>query len=619
MAMTTTEQPRVERRFASPFEVQAPPGAEGWERMYPYYLLFSDENREWEEGMLWFQDGMHHPEVEYPFDTITHECWRLALGQYNSRIFAVPPAYGIEQRIVNGYVYITAVPVTDEQWVGERVQHFMKRAGHYYQNWDELFERWKVKMQGVIDELKGLEVPTLPRLEEEVVVTEALGKSRGYLLLEAYDRVIQNMFVAWQYHFEMLNLGYAAYLNLFQFCRQAFPGIRDETVAQMVAGADILFFRPDDELKRLAREALDLGVADAIRQPKRPESIVEELQGTESGRRWVESLEAVKDPWFHFSNGAGFYHHLRSWIDDLTVPWAALTGYLDRLEKGEKLDRPKEEILARRERITQEYRELLPSGEGRTTFDENVGLARTVATYIEDHNFYVEHWHHTLFWNKMREFGDRLVEGGFVIDRDDLFYLNRWELGQALYELATTWATGAPPRGPRYWQAEVVDRKRIIEVLRSTPPPPAFGPVPDQISEPFTVLLWGITTERVNQWLGAGDGTAADNQIQGVAGSPGAAEGVARVILTASQLGEVEQDEILVCPITAPSWGPVFGKIKAAVSDIGGIMSHAAIVSREYGLPAVVGTGTATKRIRTGDRLRVDGNTGAVTILSSSS
>jgi pyruvate,water dikinase len=71
----------------------------------------------------------------------------------------------------------------------------------------------------------------------------------------------------------------------------------------------------------------------------------------------------------------------------------------------------------------------------------------------------------------------------------------------------------------------------------------------------------------------------------------------------------------LVCPVTAPSWGPVFGKIKAAVSDIGGTMSHAAIVAREYGLPAVVGTGQATQRIKTGQRLRVDGNRGIVQIL----
>jgi pyruvate,water dikinase len=206
------------------------------------------------------------------------------------------------------------------------------------------------------------------------------------------------------------------------------------------------------------------------------------------------------------------------------------------------------------------------------------------------------------------------VEGGFLDDREDLFYLNRWEVGQALYEMAATWASGAPPRGPKHWKAEVAERKRILEVLRNWAPVPALGPVPEEISEPFTVMLWGITTDRVNQWLAGGDG-ASDDVIHGVAGSPGVVEGTARVILSASELGAVVQDEILVCPITAPTWGPVFGKIKGAVSDIGGIMSHAAIVSREYGLPAVVGTGRATKVIRTGDRIRVDGDTGVVTIL----
>ena len=80
-------------------------------------------------------------------------------------------------------------------------------------------------------------------------------------------------------------------------------------------------------------------------------------------------------------------------------------------------------------------------------------------------------------------------------------------------------------------------------------------------------------------------------------------------------LDTVRAGEILVCTITSPAWAPIFSKIAATVTDIGGIMSHAAIVSREYGLPAVVGTGTATARIKTGQRLRVDGSTGLVSIL----
>jgi pyruvate,water dikinase len=100
-----------------------------------------------------------------------------------------------------------------------------------------------------------------------------------------------------------------------------------------------------------------------------------------------------------------------------------------------------------------------------------------------------------------------------------------------------------------------------------------------------------------------------------MAASPGVAEGTARVIASPAQINEVRDGEILVAPLTAPSWAPIFGRIRATVTDIGGIMSHAAIVCREYGLPAVTGTASGTKRIRTGQRIRVDGNTGRVTVL----
>jgi pyruvate,water dikinase len=160
-----------------------------------------------------------------------------------------------------------------------------------------------------------------------------------------------------------------------------------------------------------------------------------------------------------------------------------------------------------------------------------------------------------------------------------------------------------------------VERKRIREALKQWSPPPALGAVPEHLTEPFTVMLWGVSDDTVQRWLTAGDGTGLTELI-GVAASPGVAEGPARVILSPSELDQVQEGEVLVCPITAPSWAPVFTKIAGAVSDIGGIMAHAAIVSREYGLPAVVGTGFGTKSIKTGQRVRVDGGRGIVTVLS---
>jgi pyruvate,water dikinase len=109
----------------------------------------------------------------------------------------------------------------------------------------------------------------------------------------------------------------------------------------------------------------------------------------------------------------------------------------------------------------------------------------------------------------------------------------------------------------------------------------------------------------------SGDSTT----LSGAAASPGVAEGLARVVRDVHEITDVQPGEILVSTVTSPAWAPIFPKIRAAVTDIGGIMSHAAIVCREYGVPAVVGTGRATAEIRTGQRLRVDGTTGVVTLL----
>jgi pyruvate,water dikinase len=136
--------------------------------------------------------------------------------------------------------------------------------------------------------------------------------------------------------------------------------------------------------------------------------------------------------------------------------------------------------------------------------------------------------------------------------------------------------------------------------------------MPEEMTDPVLNMLWGITTERIRQWASAQEGGA---ELRGAAASPGVVEGVARVVIDVRQIGEIRDGDILVCPITSPAWAPIFTKVEAVVTDIGGVMSHAAIVCREYGLPAVVGTGHATARIRTGQTIRVDGSAGTVKIV----
>ena len=132
-------------------------------------------------------------------------------------------------------------------------------------------------------------------------------------------------------------------------------------------------------------------------------------------------------------------------------------------------------------------------------------------------------------------------------------------------------------------------------------------------NDPITVMLWGITPERLQEWARAQDG--AQIELRGSPAAPGVVEGSARIVKSVDQMADVRDGEILVCGSTSPAWAPIFSRITATVTDIGGVMSHAAIVCREYGLPAVVGTGRATAQIRTGQRIRVDGSAGTVTIL----
>ncbi len=212
----------------------------------------------------------------------------------------------------------------------------------------------------------------------------------------------------------------------------------------------------------------------------------------------------------------------------------------------------------------------------------------------------------------MRELSELLSKQGFWADSDDMFFLSRGEVREAIWDYSQAWAIGTDIHGSQVWPDEIARRRKIHSALAKERPQPALNTPPEVITEPFTIMLWGITSEAVERWVGAdedGDG------LKGMAASPGIAEGVARVLSSPDQLGELQKGDILVTPVTAPSWAPVFGKISAAVTDIGGMMSHAAIVCREYGLPAVTGTGNAASKIKTGMRLRVDGNTGTVTVL----
>lgn len=126
----------------------------------------------------------------------------------------------------------------------------------------------------------------------------------------------------------------------------------------------------------------------------------------------------------------------------------------------------------------------------------------------------------------------------------------------------------------------------------------------------------GIRTE---VFAAVAEETQTGDSLRGVPTSPGKVTAPARVLLGPEDFDEMRPGDVLVASTTTPAWTPLFPMASAVVTDIGGPLSHGSIVAREYGIPAVMGTGIATKRIRSGETITVDGNSGTVTLAGATS
>ena len=323
--------------FPSAYDLAAPAGAEAWRDLYPYYLMFADNRRAEEDGKFWFCDSQHWPTVFKPFETIGGEFAVKCLGQYNTRHYLVPPANGIDYRILNGFVYFSPVAVAPEN-IEARIPQFMDRAGHYFMNWNELLANWKVKVHSMIDQMNAISFTPLPDVVPVEWVKDGVGLDNTNQLFEAYEKLIELSYKTWQYHFEFLNLGYAAYLDFFGFVKSQFPTIPDQAIAKMVQGVDSDLFRPDDELKKLAKLAVSSGVA-AHLSAGTVDQVLAAMAGSASGQAWVAAWEGAKDPWFNFTSGNGFYSDDKYWIEHLDIPMGYIRDYAARVQKGEEIDR----------------------------------------------------------------------------------------------------------------------------------------------------------------------------------------------------------------------------------------------------------------------------------------
>ena len=293
--------------------------------------------------------------------------------------------------------------------------------------------------------MKAVDIPDeLPKfVPEDKVIPAPTGYYATYELIEAFNNLVNQIFKAWQYHFEMLNLTYLAYLMFADVARKLFPGISESAIAKMVAGADVSMFRPEAELCRLSRlAAASRDISELLKSDATAEQKITELGKTEDGKKWLEELEEVKDPWFFISCGSGWFHYEGSWLNKLDIPFTYMKSYVERLDKGEKIERSLDQISQQRENIVAEYRELIGSEEDKKSFEDAYKTVRAIYRFAEDHLFWVEHWFHTIWWDKVRRLGNLFVKQGMLKEVDDIFMFHRFEVPEMIEEMALGWALG---------------------------------------------------------------------------------------------------------------------------------------------------------------------------------
>jgi pyruvate,water dikinase len=195
----------------------------------------------------------------------------------------------------------------------------------------------------------------------------------------------------------------------------------------------------------------------------------------------------------------------------------------------------------------------------------------------------------------LRELGRRLVAAGVIGEPDDSFWLTLDELREAAAALDAGQAV--PDR-----RSTVAERRDTWEREHDASPPVALPP-----KEAARFL--GIDFSRT---LPARSDQDDGDTIKGVGASPGRVTGRARVLHGPADFEQMQQGEILVARITTPAWTPLFALAAGVITDVGGPLSHGSIVAREYHIPAVLGTGVATARLKSGQQVTVDGDAGVV-------
>lgn len=409
------------------------------------------------------------------------------------------------------------------------------------------------------------------------------------------DRVLADSVRVWEIHFKIV-FPMLMGMSLFDdFYRDT---LVSGTYASMrlLQGIENLSVKADRELWLLGRSALESPAVRSVIEREAPSDILGALAGSEEGRAFLGRLDAYLAEFGQRSPNF-VQPSLPSLREEPASVLLALKDVVANPDHDPYLELAR--LAAEREQLVAAAREALAGYPEpvRGQFEFLLAAAQEGAVIQEDHNFWIDGRVTMLVRDAVLELGRRLVAAGQLDHRDDVFDVTFEEGRDALL-------AGTDLRGL------VAGRRAELAAFAAEPAPPVLGSLPPgpPPSDPGARAL--------EKLFGAPPrAPEAPGVLNGNAGSPGVVRGTARVIRSLADAGRLGHGEILVAETTAPPWTPLFARAGGIVTDTGGILSHCAIVAREYAIPAVVGVGMATAAIADGQLIEVDGDTGTVRVL----
>jgi pyruvate,water dikinase len=498
----------------------------------------------------------------------------------------LPTTKGWGYRVVDGYPYLTAMRTTEEE-AKAREPVFREKIKPFIENFDGVWNPLKMELMEVYKEAKesrGL------REWDDIKKLSNIELLKFFL---DYAFVINRK----EAETHMLMLVATNYVNgLFQQMWREIFGKEapiDPDFSRLMAGfeaQDILVVR---EMWKLARKAVDMGLEDAFK-PEDNKEILKELEKTDKGKKWFkEYREFLMEHGWRCERMHSY--DTPAWVERPSLAIGRVKVLMS--QKTFAFDDDRERIIQEREKAEKEVLAKLPM-EQREWFRTLMKSAQKSGYWSEDHTYFCDfqvgamgHWIAT-------EIGRRFAEAGCIDSPEDVHFLHAHEIRKA-----------AVPLGDVNLRSYVERRKEVWEKALKTDPPKFLG----NIEKAQDVLRSDPTLSVSTQMPIVREELKAD--LYGAAAAPGVVEGVARVIMGADQLSELQEGDILVAPGTSAAWTVAFSFIKGLITDGGGALSHPVIMAREYGIPGVAGCLEATQKIKTGQRVKVDGNLGVVYIL----